>query len=336
MHITPSRTRSTHHAAIEGQRAFTLVELLVVIGIIALLVAILLPALNRARKQAQTIQCLSNLRQLGTAFIMYAQDNRGQTIQYYQYYYNVAGMSQSVSTFVCGAWPGEMSPYIAAHVVQNGSLGSATQLANGNSAMACPAAPDVDPTNEFGTIQYAWNGKNANTDGGYSFIHTALIPGTATPGPELWWQSSYGVNTWIYYNPPGAASMSNLNGPKSAYWNSWSNMRPSSRIPLFFDCTWIDSHVQYGQANNGYPTNDNTDGGTPTTTLTGLDPGTSALSGNFTTRICLDRHRYAINMVFADGSASTVPLPNVWDYVWFKGCIPVPTVNTPALPRANE
>ena len=62
----------------EKKLGFTLVELLVVIGINALLIGVLLPVLSKARESASRTQCLSNIRQIGQFFVMYAQSNRDQ------------------------------------------------------------------------------------------------------------------------------------------------------------------------------------------------------------------------------------------------------------------
>ena len=67
---------ATRAHARRGRRAFTLIELLVVIAIIALLIGILLPALGQAREAGRSIVCASQMRQLGTAANMYADDNR--------------------------------------------------------------------------------------------------------------------------------------------------------------------------------------------------------------------------------------------------------------------
>jgi prepilin-type N-terminal cleavage/methylation domain-containing protein/prepilin-type processing-associated H-X9-DG protein len=121
------------------RRAFTLVELLVVIGIIAVLVGILLPTLNRARKASRTTACLSGVRQLCMAMQQYMIDNGGQ----FSPYYNGSGGTQFQISWM-------------AQLVKPQQL---------NAVRLCPEASDApNPkfaaiTNNPGGAFYAWGPK---------------------------------------------------------------------------------------------------------------------------------------------------------------------------------
>ncbi|MCC6423976.1 MAG: type II secretion system protein [Phycisphaerales bacterium] len=111
------------------RQGFTLVELLVVIGVIAILISLLLPALNKARQQARSVTCLSQLRQVCLGFVMYAQEHRGILPPY-------AVGHPNGPVYPGDYWWEELRPYVGAHYAEAGTNFSTEII--GYNHLRCP------------------------------------------------------------------------------------------------------------------------------------------------------------------------------------------------------
>jgi prepilin-type N-terminal cleavage/methylation domain-containing protein/prepilin-type processing-associated H-X9-DG protein len=198
------------------KKGFTLVELLVVIGIIAVLVGILLPALNKARRAAATVQCSSNMRQIAGAMLMYINANKGK--------FPPAGAPIINGVYTYGWWwPNELvrGKYIntpGVNVYSHPNSSTQERHFASSSVFRCPEgyAPDeaiggggnypTDSLNNGYTILNdgpsttaaeglgvpSWYMLNSRTafDSGGAPLSGMLLPGGSSAAPFVWYNST--------------------------------------------------------------------------------------------------------------------------------------------------
>ena len=183
--------------------AFTLVELLVVIGIIALLISILLPALGAARRQAAAAKCAAQMREIGNAFQMYALESKGwypvaQLVPAAGRVYNLYGTDYPTPDGRNVYWFNFVSKYVTkTKVGASAGSGSEADQARKSILWGCPAWDGYANNNYVGGVAYLQTGFGMNNWP----THSRTYPAVGTNHPPL--AECVFITGW---NPPAKAT----------------------------------------------------------------------------------------------------------------------------------
>jgi prepilin-type N-terminal cleavage/methylation domain-containing protein/prepilin-type processing-associated H-X9-DG protein len=208
-------------------RAFTLIELLVVIAIIAILAAILFPVFAKAREKARQTSCLSNVRQIGTAWAMYGQDfdEMACISYYYTGGWNVAHNWDYTVDYSTGQY----------------SAGLLTPYTKNDQIAQCPTFKGAAETWGDPYTGYAYNVTYVGGDAAANPPwYPVSVAGIQTPAETVCFCDAAYWNSW---DPVGLAATKFLRAPSDPYY-SWTGPSVHFRHNRVANVTYCDGHAK--------------------------------------------------------------------------------------------